>query len=99
MIAPVGSHVTTSEPPMLKRISPFLAIVASLLLSGCFVSETPKFPMTGAVAAFGEGGRYQGYEHQDADTYKKDEVMVIKRRPDGGYAFVDEKGEVQPISF
>jgi len=76
-----------------------IALTATLLLSGCFFSETPKFPAESGVAVFGDGGRYQGYERMDADNYKKDEVMVVKRRPDGGYDFVNEKGEVQPISF
>jgi hypothetical protein len=79
----------------------FAALAACLLLSGCFTSETPKFPIESAVAVamLGDGGRFQTYERLDGDSYKKDEVMVVKRRTDGGYDFVNEKGEVQPISF
>jgi hypothetical protein len=86
---------------MSPRKSVFAALAASLLLSGCFTSETPKFPIESAVAVapLGDGGRFQTYERLDGDRYKKDEVMVVKRRPDGGYDFVNEKGEVQPISF
>jgi len=77
----------------------FAAVAACLLLSGCFSSETPKFPMEGAAAPFGDGGRYQTYERTDGDNYKKDEIITVKRRTDGGYDFVNQKGEVQPISF
>jgi hypothetical protein len=84
---------------MSSRISVFLALAASLVLSGCFFSVTPKFPAASAVAVFGDGGRFQTYERTDGDNYKKDEVMVVKRLADGGYDFVNEKGEAQPISF
>jgi hypothetical protein len=77
----------------------FAAVAACLLLSGCFSSETPKFPLASAAAPFGDGGRYQGYERTDGDNFKKDEIITVKRRTDGGYDFVNQKGEVQPISF
>jgi hypothetical protein len=84
---------------MSHRIPLLAALAASLVLSGCFFSETPKFAAGSAVAVLGDGGRYQTYERTDADNYKKDEVMVVKRRTDGGYDFVNEKGVAQPISF
>jgi hypothetical protein len=86
---------------MSPRISVFAALAASLFLSGCFFSETPKFPAGNAVAAFGDGGRFQGYDRAEGDRYKKDDeaIFIVKRRGDGGYDFVDEKNEVQPISF
>ncbi len=86
---------------MSPRISVFAALAASFLLSGCFFSETPKFPAENAVAAFGDGGRFQGYDRTEGDRYKKadEAIFIVKRRGDGGYDFVDEKGEVQPISF
>jgi hypothetical protein len=85
---------------MFPRISVFAAMAASLLLSGCFFSETPKFPAENAVAVFGDGGRFQGYDRMEGDRYKKaDEAIIVKRRGDGGYDFVNEKAEVQPISF
>jgi len=88
---------------MSPRISVFAALAASFLLSGCFRSETPKFPAENAVAAFGDGGRFQGYERTESDRYKKTDeaIIMVKRRGDGGYDFVDEKDKdkVQPISF
>jgi hypothetical protein len=82
-------------------MSAFAALAASFLLSGCIFSETPKFPAENAVAAFGDGGRFQGYDRTESDRYKKaDEALfMVKRRADGSYDFVNEKNEVQPISF
>ena len=86
---------------MFPRISVFAVLAASFLLSGCFFSETPKFPAANAVAAFGDGGRFQGYERMEDDRYKKDDeaIIIVKRRGDGGYDFVDTKDKVQPIWF
>jgi hypothetical protein len=86
---------------MSPRISVLAALAASFLLSGCFFSETPKFPAENAVAAFGDGGRFQGYDRTEDDRYKKadEAIIIVKRRGDGGYDFVNEKNEVQPISF
>ena len=82
-------------------MSIYAALAASFLLSGCFSSETPKFPTESAVAAFGDGGRFQGYERTEGDRYKKTDgaMMMMKRRGDGGYDFVDEKNKVQLVSF
>ena len=82
-------------------MSVFVALATSFLLSGCFFSETPKFPAENAVAAFGDGGRFQGYDRTEGDRYKKadEAIFRVKRRGDGGYDFVDEKNEAQPISF
>jgi hypothetical protein len=79
----------------------FAALAASFLLSGCFFSETPKFPAASAVAAFGDGGRFQGYDRTEDGRYKKadEAIIIVKHRGDGGYDFVDEKDKVQPISF
>jgi hypothetical protein len=86
---------------MSPRMSAFVALAASFLLSGCFFSETPKFPSESAVAAFGDGGRFQGYERMDDGHYKKDDeaIIMVKRRGDGGYDFVDTKDKVLPIWF
>jgi hypothetical protein len=86
---------------MSPRKSVFAALAASFLLSGCIFSETPKFPAESAVAAFGDGGRFQGYERTEDGRYKKSDeaIMIVKRRGDGGYDFVDQKDKVQPISF
>jgi hypothetical protein len=86
---------------MSPRISVFAALAASFLLSGCWFSETPKFPAESAVAAFGDGGRFQGYDRTENNGYKKADgvIIMMKRRGDGGYDVVDEKDEVQLISF
>jgi len=86
---------------MSPRISVFAALAASLLLTGCIFSETPKFPAGSAVAAFGDGGRFQGYDRTDDGHFKKadEAIFTVKRRGDGGYDFIDQKNEVQPISF
>jgi hypothetical protein len=82
-------------------MSVFAALAASFLLSGCFFSETPKFPAANAVAALGDGGRFQGYDRTEDGRYQKanDAVFIVKRRGDDGYDFVDEKDKVQRISF
>jgi hypothetical protein len=82
-----------------KAISFFLTAALPLLLSGCFISEQPKLPLTTAAAPFGEGGRYGVFERGDGNQYKRQEAFVIKRRPDGAYDFTNEKGEVLLISF
>jgi hypothetical protein len=76
-----------------------VACLTALLLSGCFLSEQPKFPLTSAAAPFGEGGRYGVFERGEGDSYKRQETFVIKRRPDGAYDFTNEKGEAIEISF
>jgi hypothetical protein len=96
----VGSAIIRAKV-MFPRLSVFAALAASFLLSGCFFSETPKFPVASAAAAFGDGGRFQGYDRTDDGGYKKadEAIITVKRRGDGGYDFVNEKDEVQPISF
>jgi len=84
---------------MSHRTSLPVALAASLLLSGCFFSETPKFGLDSAVDILGDGGRYQAYERLEDGSYKKDEPMTVKRRADRAYDFVDDKGETQLISF
>jgi hypothetical protein len=84
---------------MSNRLSAFCALAMSLLLSGCYTSNVEKFPLTSAVPVFGEGGSYELFERTDGDRYERQEAFVVKRRSDGGYDFVSEKGDVQPISF
>ena len=72
---------------------------AGALLAGCFESEQPKFSLASAAAPFGEGGRYVVYERVENDQYRRQEVFVIKRRPDRAYDFVNEKGEAIRISL
>jgi hypothetical protein len=82
-----------------RAASFILAALLPLLLSGCFISEEPKFPLAGAAAPFGEGGRYGVFERGDGNHYKRQETFVVKRRADGAYNFTNEKGEALTISF
>ena len=82
-----------------RAASLVLVAVLSSFLSGCFISEEPKFPLASAVSPFGEGGRYGVFERGDGNQYKRQEAFVIKRRADGAYDFTNEKGEVLTISF
>ncbi|MGA7488005.1 MAG: hypothetical protein WBW74_13840 [Xanthobacteraceae bacterium] len=84
--------------PACPRLLPLLAATC-LLLAGCFQSDEPKFPLASAAAALGEGGRYALYERDPDGRYQRQEVVVIKRRGDGAYDFIDEKGEAQMVSF
>jgi hypothetical protein len=70
-----------------------------VLLTGCFQSEQPKFPLANAAAPFGEGGRYVVYERVAGDRFERQEVFVITRRADHAYDFVNEKGETLTISL
>ena len=82
-----------------NRVRALLFTAMSVLLAGCFESEQPKFPLASAAAPFGEGGRYVVYERVANDQFQRQEVFVIKRRPDRAYDFVNEKGEVIWISL
>ena len=95
----IGDQSCAHVDLMSYRTSLVLTIAASLLLTGCFFSDTPKFLPETAVAAFGEGGRYQGYERLDGDQYKKDEAVIVKHRADRGYDLIDEKGVAQVVTF
>jgi hypothetical protein len=76
-----------------------LVSALALPLASCFSSEQPRFPLAGAAAPFGEGGRYVVYEHVADNRYQRQEMFVIKRRADRAYDFVNEKGEVLTISL
>jgi hypothetical protein len=70
-----------------------------LTVAGCLQSEQPKFPLADAAAPLGEGGRYAVYERSADNRYERQEAVVIKRRSDRAYDFIDEKGETQTVSF
>ena len=83
----------------MRKSVPLLVVAAlSVLLSACFTSEAPKFPMSSAVAAFGTGGRYAVFEHVGDGKFRKQRTLTVKPMPDGSYQFVGEK-TVLPISF
>jgi hypothetical protein len=84
---------------MTKRLVGLCALAMSLLLSGCFSAQVEKLPLASAVPAFDDGGSYELFERVDGDHYERQETFVVKRRGDGGYDFVSEKGDVQPIWF
>jgi hypothetical protein len=89
----------TGDGSNMRKFVPLPVVAAlSVLLSACFTSENPKFPMSSAVAAFGKGGRYVVFEHVRDGKFRKQRVLTVKPMPDGSYQFVGEKS-VLPISF
>jgi hypothetical protein len=78
---------------MRKPMPLLVAAVLSVLLSGCFTSQTPKFPMSSAVPALGDGGRYVLFNHVGKGKFKRDRVVTVKRLPDGAYEFTPDKPE------
>lgn len=88
------SHPRPSRP---TRIA--LALALPFLLAGCFTSSQPKFPLSNAVPALGDGGRYVAYERRDDGSFKRDETVQMRPRAAGGYDYIDEKGKVTPFSL
>jgi hypothetical protein len=78
---------------------PALLIVVGVLLTGCFQSEQPKFPLASAAAPFGDGGRYVVYEWVASGSWNRQEVFVVTRRADGSYEFMNEKGQTLAMSL
>lgn len=76
-----------------------LAIAFTLLLAGCFTSSQPKFPLSTAAPALGEGGRYVGYERASDGSFRREEAFDVRRRADGAYDFIDAKGKVTTLSL
>jgi len=81
-----------------KPVSLLLIAALSVLSSGCFTSEAPKFPASSAVATFGNGGRYVMFEHVGKGQFRRQGPLTVKQLPDGTYEFIREK-TVLPISF
>jgi hypothetical protein len=76
-----------------------LAALLAPLLCACFTSTGPKFPLTSAAAPFGDEARFGLYERGEDKNFARQETVVVKRRTDGAYEFVNEKGDVVPISL
>jgi hypothetical protein len=70
-----------------------------LLLAGCFTSTQPKFPLSTAVPALADGGRYVAHQRKNDGSYERDETFEMRRRADGGYDYVDAKGKVTAVSL
>jgi hypothetical protein len=84
---------------VMRKVVPLPAVAAlSVLLSACFMSESPKFPASSAVAFFDKGGRYAVHEHVGGGKFKRQRVVTVKPMPDGTYQFVGGKTTL-PISF
>lgn len=81
-----------------RLISSSAVVALGLLLSACFSSEGPKFPLSSAVATFGNGGRYAVFEHVGSGKFIKRRTVMVTPLLDGSYAFGSEKGAL-PISF
>ena len=78
----------------MKRIV-FVALL-STLLTGCFGSNRPMFPLESGVRAL-EPGRYAMFEIYGPGA-KPSEFMDVRQRGNI-YEFVNEKGAVNPVTF
>lgn len=76
---------------MRKPMPLLVAAALSVLLSGCFTSQTPKFPLSSAVPALGDGGRYALFNHIGKGKFKREQALTVKRLPDGTYEFIPDK--------
>src|SRR4051812_13588053 len=84
---------------VMKSLTLLAVAALGTLLGGCFVSEQPNLPLSTAVAAFGEGGRYTIFERMEKDRFQRQEMFTVRHRSDGAYDFINEKGESLAISF
>ena len=82
---------------MAKPMSLPTVMALSILLSGCFSSDEPRFPLESGAAAFGDGGRFVYFE-REGDRYRREHPFTMKRVKNA-YEMVNDKGEVQTISF
>ena len=82
----------------MRRVAAVLALALSFLLAGCFASQKPMFPLTSAVPALGDGGTYATYEQVNGKDQQA-ESITVRKRPDGGYDFINDKGASNPVSF
>ena len=78
---------------MRKSVPLLVAAALSVLLSGCLTSQTPKFPMSSAIPALGDGGRYVMSNHVGKGKFKREQVLTVKRLPDGAYELIPDKTE------
>ena len=83
---------------MRQLMSTLIVCFVGMLLSGCFTSQVPRFPLSSAAAPFGDGGRYIVFEHLGKGEFRRQGPIAIKRMPDGSYEFSREDN-VLPISF
>jgi hypothetical protein len=86
---PDGASRRPVMPGSLSAHFRLVAVGLCLLLAGCFTSSQPKFPLTGAAAALGDGGRFTMYE-RDKGQFVRGDTIEVKRRPDGAYDFIDK---------
>ncbi len=70
----------------------------SVCLAGCLSSKRPLFGEAQAVAALGDGGRYQTWERTDSGGYKREERVSV-RRTGKVYEFTDARGVSTTVSF
>lgn len=82
----------------MRHVAAVFALALSLLLAGCFASQQPVFRQTTAVPVLGDGGTYATYEQVDGKD-KQAESITVRKRADGGYDFINNKGAINPVSF
>lgn len=78
---------------MHKPVPLMVVAVLSVLMSGCFTSQTPKFPTSSAVPVFGSGGRYVLFNHVGNGQFKRDQAITVKLMPDGAYQLIPDNPE------
>lgn len=76
-----------------------LIVALGLIASGCIKSQEAKFPLSSAVPALGDGGRYRMYDRVDGGKFIRGDLIEMRKRQDGGYDFVDPQKETIPVSF
>jgi hypothetical protein len=82
----------------MRRVAAVLTLALTLLLAGCFASQKPMFPQSSAVPVLGDGGTYATYERVDGKD-QQTESITVRKRSDGGYDFINNKGATNPVSF
>jgi hypothetical protein len=92
-------HRVAAAPMRGLRPSLLMTLLASLLLSGCFTSTAPKFPVSESASALGDGGRYVAYQRQSDGSFKREDPFTVRKRAGGGYDFVDADGKVLGLSL
>ncbi len=81
----------------MRRIA--LVAMLSALLSGCFSSDKPMFSAETAVMALGNGGKYATFEQLSDGKEEPSDTIEVRLGTNKVYDFVDEKGEVTPVTI
>lgn len=83
----------------LRRYYALSLLALAFALAGCIKSQEPKFPLDGAVAALGDGGRYRMHDRIEGGSFMPGDLAEIRKRSDGGYDFVDPAARPTPFTL